>query len=163
MKVKRGVIILVVLALVLVGLWVWVLGIVPLKKRAREPTEKPVTGEMSPEELRKKAEETVLSLSDWLEKQEKIDKMLVYQEGRRDPLLLTVKKKEETSLPSQSPKLALKGIAWDETEPLALINDLLVKEGDTIEGARIVKIDFDRVVVRYRSKEFVIKLIDWEG
>ena len=56
----------------------------------------------------------------------------------------------------------LKGIAWDETEPLALINDLVVKEGDTIQGARIVKIDFDQVTVQYRSKKFVIKLIEWK-
>ena len=162
MRVSRGVIILVVLAIVLVGLWLWVLGFVPLKKTVRELIERPVTGEVSPEELRKKAEETVLSLSNWLEKREKMDKMLVYHEGRRDPFLLSVKKKEK-SLPVQPPKLVLKGIAWDKTEPLALINDLVIKEGDTIQGARIVKIDFDRVAIRYRSKKFVIKLIEWEG
>ena len=161
MRVRREVIIVAVLAIGMVGLWLWVLGIVPLKKTVRELIERPVTVEMSPEELRKKAEETALSLSNWLEKQEKIDRMLVYHEGRRDPFLLSVKKKEK-SLPVQPPKLVLKGIAWDETEPLALINDLVVKEGDAIQGARIVKIDFDRVAVRYRSKKFVIKLIEWE-
>ncbi|KKL44455.1 hypothetical protein LCGC14_2365490, partial [marine sediment metagenome] len=60
------------------------------------------------------------------------------------------------------PLLSLKGIAWDESEPLALINDLIVKEGDTVQEARIVKIYFDRVAVWYGSKEFVIKLIEWE-
>ena len=162
MRVRRGVIILVVLAIVLVGLWLWVLGIVPLKKTVRELIERPVTVEVSPEELRKKAGETALSLSNWLEKQEKMDKMLVYHESRRDPFLLLVKAKKK-SLPVKPPKLVLKGIAWDETEPLALINDLVIKEGDTIQGARIVKIDFDRVAIRYRSKKFVIKLIEWKG
>lgn len=161
MKGKRGVIIVVVLAIVLVGLWLWVLGIVPIKKTVRELVERPVTVEVSPEELRKKAEETALSLSNWLEKKEKLDKMLVYHKGRRDPFVLPIKTKEK-SLPVQPPKLVLKGIAWDETEPLALINDLVVKEGDTIQGARIVKIDFDRVTVQYRSKKFVIKLIEWK-
>ncbi len=161
MKGKRGVIIVVVLAIVLVGLWLWVLGIVPMKKTVRELVERPVAAEVSPEELRKKAGETALSLSNWLEEQEKIDKMLVYHKGRRDPFLLLVKTKKK-SLPVQPPKLVLKGIAWDETEPLALINDLVVKEGDTIQGARIVKIDFDRVTVQYRSKKFVIKLIEWK-
>jgi len=158
MKEKRGVIIVVVLAIVLVGLWLWVLGIVPMKKTVRELIERPATVEVSPEELREKAEETALSLSNWLEKQEKMDKMLVYHESRRDPFLLLVKAKKK-SLPVEPPKLVLKGIAWDETEPLALINDLVVKEGDTIEGARILKIDFDRVAVRYGTKKFVIELI----
>jgi len=158
MKGKRGVIIAVVLAIVLVGLWLWVLGIVSVKKTVRELVERPATVEVSPEELREKAEETALSLSNWLERQEKMDKMLVYHESRRDPFLLPVKAKKK-SLPVEPPKLVLKGIAWDETEPLALINDLVVKEGDIIQGARIVKIDFDRVVVLYGSKKFVIELI----
>jgi len=165
MKVRKGVIIVAVLAIVMVGLWLWVLGIVPIKKTVRELIERPVTVGVSPEELRKKAEETALSLSNWLEKQEKLDRMLVYHEGRRDPLLLPVKKKEKEikeSLPPQPPKLVLKGIAWDKTKPLALINDLVVKEGDTVQGARIVKIDFDQVAVQYRAKKFVIKLIEWE-
>jgi hypothetical protein len=138
-----------------------VLGIFAIKKTVRPVIERPVSVEVSPEELRKKTEETALSLSNWLEKQEKLDKMLVYHEGRWDPLLHPVKTKEK-SLLVQRPKLVLKGIAWDETEPLALINDLVVKEGDTIQGARIVKIDFDRIAVRYGSKKFVIKLIEWK-
>ena len=157
MKGKRVVIVVVVLAIVLVGLGLWVLGIVPTKKTVRELIERPVTVEVSPEELRKKAEETAVSLSNWLEKQEEMDKVLVYHEARRDPFLLPVKTREK-SLPPEPPKLVLKGIAWGKTEPLALINDRVVKEGDTIEGARILKIDFDRVVVRYRGKKFTFKL-----
>ena len=161
MKGKRGIILVAVLAIVLAALWLWALGILPLKKTVRRVIERPLAVEVSSEELRKKAKETALSLSNWLEKREEIDKMLVYHQGRRDPLVLPVKTKEKT-LSVQPPQLVLKGIAWDETEPLALINDLLVKEGDTIEGARIVKIDFDRIAVRYGSKKFVIKLIEWE-
>ena len=159
MRVKKGVIVVVVLAIVLVGLWLWVLGIVPPKKTVRELVERPVTVEVSPEEIRKKAEETAVSLRNWLEKQEKLDKMLVYHKGRRDPFVIPVKTKEK-SLPVQPPKLVLKGIAWDKTEPLALINGQVVKEGNTIGGARILKIDFDRVTVRYRGNKFVFKLIE---
>ena len=161
MKGKRGIILVTVLAIVLAALWLWALGILPLKKTVRRVIERPLAVEVSSEELRKKAKETALSLSNWLEKREEIDKMLVYHEGRRDPLVLPVKTKEKT-LSVQPPQLVLKGIAWDETEPLALINDLLVKEGDAIQGARIVKIDFDRVTLRYGSKKFVVKLIEWE-
>ncbi len=165
MRVKREFIIIAVLGLVLVLVWMWVLGIVPGKKRVREPIESPVTGQISPEELRKKAEQAALSLSNWLKKQGEIEEMLAYHEDARDPFYLSLKKREEIkeSLPLQPPKLILKGIAWDETKPLALINGLLAKEGDTIQGARIVKIDFERVVIRYRSKEFVIELIEWKG
>jgi len=165
MRVKREFIIVAVLGLVLVLVWIWVLGIVPGKKRVREPVERPVTGQVSPEELRKKAEQAALSLSNWLKKQGEIEEMLAYHQGSRDPFHLSLKKKEEVkeSLPLQPPKLVLKGIAWDETKPLALINGLVAKEGDTIQGARIVKIDFDRVAIRYRSKQFVIELIEWKG
>jgi DNA-binding transcriptional regulator YdaS (Cro superfamily) len=165
MRVKREFIVVAVLGLVLVLVWMWVLGIVPGNKTVREPIEKPVTGQVSPQELRKKAEEAALSLSDWLRKQEEIDKMLVYHEGARDPFFFLPKEREkiEKSLPLQPPKLVLKGIVWDETKPLALINGLVVKEGDTIQGATIVKIDFERVTIRYRSKEFIIELIKWKG
>jgi len=159
MEVKRAVIIVVILGIVLLVPWMLVLGIVPLKKMDKQLIERPVTVQVSPEE-------TTFPLSDWLEKEEKMDKMFIYQESRRDPFLPAVKKEEKEvkkSLPIEPPKLVLKGIAWDETEPLALINDLVVKEGDTIQGARIVKIDFDQVAVWYVSKKFVIKLIEWEG
>jgi len=159
MEVKRAVIIVVVLGIVLVIPWMLVLGIAPLKKMDKQLIERPVSVQVS-------LEETAFSLSDWLEKEEKMDKMFVYHESRRDPFLPAVKKKEKEvkkSLPIQPPKLVLKGIAWDETEPLALINNLVVKEGDTIQEARIVKIDFDQVTVWYVSKKFVIKLIEWEG
>ena len=159
MKAGRGVILIVVLALGMVGLWLWVLGIIPIKKTVRELIERPVTVEVSPEELKKKAEETALSLSNWLEKQEKMDKMLVYHKGPRDPFFPPVKEKV---LPARLPKLVLKGIAWDETSPLASINDLVVKEGDIIGDVKVVKIYFDRVVVEYNFKRFVINLVELE-
>jgi len=161
MRVRRGVITLAVLAIVVVA-WMLVLGIIPIKKTAGELIEKRVTVEMTSEELKKETEETTLFLLDWLEKRDKMDKVLAYHKGGRDPFLPAIKKKEKENLSVQPPKLVLKGIAWDETEPLALINDLIVKEGDIIQEAKIVKIDFDQVAIRYHSKRFVIKLIEWE-
>ena len=155
---------MVVLAVVLVGMWMFVLGIIPPKKAVRLVARRSTTAKVTPEELKKKAEETALSLSRWLEKQEQINRMLVYHEGGCDPLVRPAQKAATARKPApiKLPPLSLQGIAWDETQPLALINDLVVKEGDTIQGARIVKIDFDRIAVRYRSKKFVIKLIEWE-
>ena len=155
---------MVVLAVVLVAMWMFVLGIIPVKITVKRVAKRSTAAKVTPEELRKKAEETALSLSHWLKKQEEMEKMLIYHKGWRDPLVLRAKKTAEARkvTPIKPPSLALKGIAWDEAEPLALINDLVVKEGDTIQGARIVKIDFDGIAVRYRSKKFVIKLIEWE-
>jgi len=159
MTARRSAIIVVVLAVALVGVWLWVLGVVPFKRTVTELPGRPVVVEVSPEELRERAEVTARSLASWLEEQEKLSKRLVYYKGKRDPFLIAVKKKEESPR-IEPPKLVLKGIAYDEAEPLALINDRVVKQGDTIEGARIVKIDFDRVVVHHGKKEFVIKLIE---
>jgi len=169
MKVTKGPIIVVVCAVVLVGMWMFVLGIIPVKTTVKRAAKRSTAAKVTPEELQKKAEEAAFSLSNWLKKQGEIEEMLAYHQGARDPFYLSLKIKEEIneeikeSLPLQPPKLVLKGIAWDETKPLALINGLLAKEGDTIQGATIVKIDFERVVIRYRSKEFVIELIEWKG
>jgi len=164
MKITKGPIIVVVLAVVLVGAWMFVLGIIPVKKTVQRVAKISTMVGVTPEELKKKAEETALSLSNWLKEQEEMEKMLVYHGGGRDPLVIPAKKRAEATEPApiKLPPLSLKGIVWDESEPLALINDLIVKEGDTIQEARIVKIYFDRVAVRYGSKEFVIKLIEWE-
>jgi len=159
MMARRNAIIVVVLAVALVGVWLWVLGVVPFKRTLTELPGGPIVVEVSPEELRERAEVTARSLTSWLEEQEELSKRLVYHKGKRDPFLIAVKKKEESPR-IEPPKLVLKGIAYDKTEPLALINDRVVKQGDTIEGARIVKIYFDRVVVRHGKKEFIIKLID---
>lgn len=88
MKGKRGIILVAVLAIGMVALWLWVLGIVPMKKTVREIVERSLAVEVSPEELREKVEKTALSLSNWLEKQEKLDKILVYHEGPRKMRLL---------------------------------------------------------------------------
>lgn len=159
MTARSGAIIVVVLAVATVGLWLWVLGVVPFKRTVTELPKGAIVVEVSPEELRERAEVTARSLASWLEEQTELSKTLVYHKGKRDPFLPEIKKKEESPR-IEPPKLVLKGIAYDKIEPLALINDRVVKEGDTIEGARIVKIDFDRVVVHHGKKEFVIKLID---
>jgi len=162
-KITKGPIILVVLAVVLVGIWMLIRGITPIRKTVKQVTTRSTTVKITSEELKKKAEETALSLSQWLEKRGEMEKMLTYHEGPRDPLAPPTKKKAEPRKPApiKLPPLLLKGIAYDETQPLALINDRVVKEGDTVQGARIGKINFDQVVVWYRSKKFVIKLIEW--
>ncbi|MCX5713128.1 MAG: hypothetical protein NTY47_08775 [Candidatus Omnitrophica bacterium] len=54
--------------------------------------------------------------------------------------------------------LHLIGIIWDKKEPLAMINDRILKAGDMIQGKLILKINSDSIVVDDGSKETEIKL-----
>lgn len=180
---KKKLIILVVLAAVLVGAWMFALGIIPFKIKKR-PITSPVKELasfklISSEQLRGKAEETILYFSNWVKKEEKMREMLLYHKGGRDPLILppkeepaeaglaktrptqaktTLPAETKTSTPINPPQLSLKGIAWDETHSLAFVNNQIVKEGDTLQDFKIVRIDFKGILIRYHSKEFFIEL-----
>jgi len=185
--VKKKLIILAVLVAVLVGAWMFALGIIPfkIKKRAvTSPVKELASFKLiSSEELRGKAEETILYFSNWVKKEEKMREAL-YHKGGRDPLNLPPKEEPaeakttevgpaktrptqaKTTLPAETktftptspPQLSLKGIAWDETRPLAFVNNQIVKEGDTLQDFEIVRIDFKGILIRYQSKEFFIEL-----
>lgn len=185
---KKKLIILAVLAAVLVGAWMFVLGIVPFKIRKgviTSPVKELAPLELiSSEELKRKAEQTILCFSNWAKEEKKMREMLLYYKGGRDPLTFPPKEKPaeaktteaglaktrptqaKTTLPAETkavtpinpPQLSLKGIAWDETRPLAFVNDQIVKEGDTLQDFEIVRIDFKGILIRYQSKEFFIEL-----
>lgn len=193
---KKKLIILAVLAAVLVGAWMFVLGIVPFKIRKgviASPVKELAPLELiSSEELKRKAEQTILCFSNWAKEEKKMREMLLYYKGGRDPLTFPPKEKPaevkttetgltktrltqvkttlpaetKTTLPAETkavtpinpPQLSLKGIAWDETRPLAFVNDQIVKEGDTLQDFEIVRIDFKGILIRYQSKEFFIEL-----
>lgn len=185
---KKKLIILVVLAVVLVGAWMFALGIMPFKIKNRIVTSP--TKELAPlqlissEELKRKAEETILCFSNWVKKEEKMREVLLYHKGTRDPLALPPKEEPaeaktieaglaktrpaqaktalpaetKTSVPINPPQLSLKGIAWNETHSLAFVNNQIVKEGDTLQDFKIVRIDFKGILICYHSKEFFIEL-----
>ncbi|MFA6349462.1 MAG: hypothetical protein WCY12_00850, partial [Candidatus Omnitrophota bacterium] len=54
--------------------------------------------------------------------------------------------------------LRLIGIIWDEKEPLAMINERILKVGDMIQGKQIIRINSDSIVVDDGSKEIELKL-----
>jgi len=159
MKAKRGVVLIVILVAVLVVVWLWMLGVFSPKKIAKKSVGEPAVAEVTVEEIRKKAEETASALADWLERQVELGNILVYHRRPRDPFIPPVKEKV---LPAQLPKLVLTGIAWDEVRPLAVINDLVVEEGNRIGEVKIVKIYFNRVIVEYSYNKFVINLVEVE-
>ncbi len=50
-------------------------------------------------------------------------------------------------------KMILTGIIWDQNQPAAIINDVLVTVGGTVDGRTITAIDKDRVVVEEDGEE----------
>lgn len=54
------------------------------------------------------------------------------------------------------PLMSLYGIIWDPESPIAMIDGMDLHVGDRIKGARIVRIEIDRVVLSYRSKEYTL-------
>lgn len=53
--------------------------------------------------------------------------------------------------------LKLSGIIWDSKNPLAMINERVVKVGDTIAGNTVVEIKHDRVILNNGSSDFELK------
>lgn len=56
------------------------------------------------------------------------------------------------------PNLTLNGIMYREEDPQAIINNYILKEGETINGARIIKIKPDVIILDYEGAEVILKL-----
>ena len=54
-------------------------------------------------------------------------------------------------------KLILAGIAWDDENPKAVINDEIVGAGDKVGGNTVVSIQKDRVIMSDGSSEFELR------
>jgi len=54
--------------------------------------------------------------------------------------------------------LNLSGIAYEDKEPMAVINDTIYSEGDVVNGAQIVKILEKRVLLKRDDKEIELKV-----
>lgn len=57
-----------------------------------------------------------------------------------------------TSESKPTPKLALTGIIFEQASPCALINDRIVKEGDVVEGARVIRISSNEVSLEFEGR-----------
>ncbi|MBM3307879.1 MAG: hypothetical protein FJY74_06105 [Candidatus Eisenbacteria bacterium] len=83
----------------------------------------------------------------------------------RDPMVplagaRTARSRDEERPPEPAPvtlpPMSLYGIVWDPVTPVALIDGDGVHVGDTVKGAKVVSIDRNRVVLSYRSRQFVL-------
>lgn len=83
-------------------------------------------------------------------------------DGLRDPFEGYIVRKEEqkvSTVPSQEvsvspPTLTVQGIIWGGRLPQAIINNKVVKIGDTIEGAQIMDIKKKGIVVSFKNREY---------
>lgn len=75
---------------------------------------------------------------------------------------LNVQTEPEALRPNGAPFLKLSGIAFREkvTDRIAIINDLPVMQGTAIEGAQLVEIRSDRVILSWKGTLFPILIED---
>ncbi|MDI6783855.1 MAG: hypothetical protein QME64_07155 [bacterium] len=64
---------------------------------------------------------------------------------------------ELSSLPESIDK-QLAGVVWCAKEPLALIGDKIVREGDEIAHVKVLKINKGEVIFLYAGKKFPVKV-----
>ena len=55
-----------------------------------------------------------------------------------------------------SPQLCVSGIVFDK-KAVAFVNGIFVREGDTIEGAKVIRIEKSQVTFEYKGKTFIKK------
>lgn len=75
---------------------------------------------------------------------------------REEPLPKEAVLKRESARDAQL--FILDGIMEGSGEPLAIINDRILREGDYVSGARIMKINQDAVILERGNKEIRLKL-----
>jgi hypothetical protein len=62
---------------------------------------------------------------------------------------------EETSSRVSLPSLYVGGVMFDKDRPMAIVNCRVLREGEEISGAKVVKIADSEVHFEYRGREFV--------
>ena len=80
---------------------------------------------------------------------------VTYPTALRDPMQFCP---EATATQTETKKLIIRGILYSEDNPSAVIDDRIVREGDEISGASIVKINQDSVEFEMNGKKWVQKV-----
>ncbi|MFH1776095.1 MAG: hypothetical protein ABH952_00810 [Candidatus Omnitrophota bacterium] len=73
--------------------------------------------------------------------------------GREDPFAPITKANLTAQVETTKDDYALEGILWDETQPLAIIDGLIVKQGDKIFSKVVVRIEEDKVILKQGDRE----------
>lgn len=103
------------------------------------------------------------------EKGEIISKAAVQYQGKegRDPFSSPMKKRllsaHELSRSEEIPHLTLNGIVWNVDKPIAIVNNKILRKGDSIEGAEVLDITQAGVSLRFEAKQIMLKPKRLEG
>jgi len=74
----------------------------------------------------------------------------------RDPFRAVTTKNTVKQTTFQSKHWDLSGILYNDKFPVAIINNSPAKEGDTVNNAKIIKIDKKEVVIEYNGTQIVL-------
>lgn len=76
---------------------------------------------------------------------------------KMEPILPKIERREETVQPRRRKSdiggFVLNGIMYLVDGPRAIINDIIVGEGETVNGAKVEKIGKDNVLLKYKDSE----------
>jgi hypothetical protein len=75
----------------------------------------------------------------------------------RDPF--AARKADRKAL-AKDPTWVVTGIMYNSISPIAYVNREMVREGDTIKNARVLKIDKKTVTLEYRGNQFKISVLE---
>ena len=75
--------------------------------------------------------------------------------GRKDPFAPITGREGRRSMRDG---IELEGIMWDASQPLAVINGVILHEGETIRGKKILRIERDRVILGEDGDQFILRL-----
>ncbi len=81
-----------------------------------------------------------------------------FQEYKEKKVVVESKPQEEQKeeAPTTPPSLDIQGVIWGGEIPQAIINGKIVKVGNTIDEAEIIKIDKQGVTVLYKGSQFIL-------
>jgi hypothetical protein len=79
-----------------------------------------------------------------------------------EPMLPTIERREEPPAPKRAKEniggFVLNGIMYLVDGPRAIINDIIVGEGETVGGAKVSKIKKDQVILDYNDSEVELNI-----
>ena len=69
---------------------------------------------------------------------------------------LAVVSRQESEAVKPLPSLAVQGIIWGDVLPVAIINNKVLRVGDVIEGAKVIRIDKEGVELFYDGRVYTL-------
>lgn len=81
------------------------------------------------------------------------DRLSAYLTG----MLPTVKEKVIEGIKPALPQLNITGLIWNTDRPQAVVNDNVLSVGDEIDGIKLLSVDKDGIMVKYKGFGFFVE------